>query len=279
MTTFGKKLATMLVAGSLALAGIVGCAPSTPATPQVASTADLIEQYNSKAAVDNYHMDLTMDIALTDGSQNATNMDVTCAFDVDKMNTHGTMSIEAMGQNIDTEVYAESGQTSYMQYIGMDYNGQKMWLKQENQGNFLTGSMTDISGLSNATFAATDTGYTLTADGSQMLDAVSSLTGSDLLAGVDPEMVKQVLAGSKITYAFDKECTLTGVSMTMAVDIEGNHMELTFDGKMSNHGKVDPATVAVPDDVKSGAIDATALTGGAAATPSTTGTSSVAAAA
>ncbi len=251
----------MVIAGSLALAGLAGCGGGAKAPT---TTKELVERYEATANKDNYHMDMDYKIDL-DLLGSTMTVDMKGAFDCAGKATHGTMTMNALGQNIEYEMYAEAQDSKYVQYMGTKIGNETTWMSSALDTPFMTESLTKADLLADAEFATTDSGYTLTVPGEKLASALTSMGGGEMLSSLGTD-ASEMFAGSKAIYTFDKDCVLNGLDFTMdyKYDAGGDAsmtvgLKMALNAKISDYGKIDAASVAVPADVKSNAIDTDAI--------------------
>lgn len=260
MKAFGKKLASVLVAGSLALTGLVGCAGG--AAPEPKDATELMALFD-KTEKTNNHAELTMNMSV-DLLGQALEMPITGSFDTVGEKTHGTMTMDlgTLGiDKIEMETYSEKEGDAYIQYMSVDGEN---WIKQTTDAASFTSQITNDDILASGEFSKTDSGYQITVTGDKLMGAISAATGGaeDSLLGGD-EAVLEALKGTNAVFVFDKDAQIASVTMDMdmgADDATGSSasVKLSLDVKFSNHGKIEVSTVTVPDTIKSGATDLTA---------------------
>lgn len=260
MKAFGKKLASVLVAGSLALTGLVGCAGG--AAPEPKDATELMALFD-KTEKTNNHAELTMNMSV-DLLGQALEMPITGSFDTVDEKTHGTMTMDlgTLGiDKIEMETYSEKEGDAYIQYMSVDGEN---WIKQTTDAASFTSQITNDDILASGEFAKTDNGYQITVTGDKLMGVISAATGGaeDSLLGGD-EAVLEALKGTNAVFSFDKDAQITSVTMDMDMGADGAtgssaSVKLSLDVKFSNHGKIEVSTVTVPDTIKSGATDLTA---------------------
>ena len=272
---FGKRIATFVVAGTMMLGTLVGCGgnqqqaggDAQPAQPAAYTSAkEVIDAFQANKDSKNCHM--VMDMSMT---MKAAEMElpITVKSDMDVVNdnTHGTMDMNMMGQDVKVEMYAVKEGSKYTTYTGSDLGGEKTWTKGEAETNPTSG-VADFGDIDKAEFEATDTGYKITLPGDQIANTLTSASGGqDMFANMDPsvaEAFKKSLANSKIVYNFDKDCLLQDMSFDGNFDLsqgsgedaQAASMTLSLKATFSNYGKIDPKVVEVPADVVANATDA-----------------------
>lgn len=262
MTTFGKRLTSMLVAGSLALTGLVGCGQQ--AQPEPTSAQELIARYEENENHDNFHMDMDMTFAV-DLFGAAMEMPIKGSFDVVGEDSHGTLSMDMSSLGIDkyeAETYMTKDGDSYVQYTGVDEDGTKSWTTSTLESGSFTQELTSADLLKDAEFTkledASVGAYQLTIPGTKFVEALSSMGGeTESLLGSEQEAMADALKDSEARFVFDKDCMLTSIAMNLDMSYESEEaaevsasIGLNTTMTLSNYGKIDAASVAVPEEVK-----------------------------
>ncbi|MDO4796677.1 MAG: hypothetical protein Q4A01_01520 [Coriobacteriales bacterium] len=287
---FGKRFATIIVAGTMVLGTLAGCGATTAnngdanvseekaAAP--ASAQEVFDAYQANENSKNYHMDLDMSMNVK-AAEMEIPISIKMGSDVVVENSHGDMTMNMAGQDVKAEMYTTKQGDKYIVYTGTDLGGEKTWIKQSTTTN-MSDSVADIKGLEKAEFEVTDTGYKITVPGEQISELLSSASGGqDLFASMGEEAaasMKKSLADSKIVYNFDKECLLRDMTFDCNIEYTAGSgdsaqtatMELKFNAVMDNYGKIEPKSVEVPEDVKTNAIDADEATATTEETTTTT---------
>lgn len=278
MFAFAKRTATLVVAGTLALGGLVGCGPAEPT-----NTQELLERYSHAENYGNYHAVLDCDIEVSLFGQT---MPLTAKLDLNSFNdaAHGNMTTSIMGEEAQSEIYMEKDGEQFMQYVSTTSADETMWTKSELDGGSLTSELTSQDLLKDATFAKTDNGYTLTITGDKLFEAmeVSNNEMFSMLSQLGDDSMKDELAAHDAVFTFDKDCMLTGIDYAFDYDYEYDasstqgggssddssdssslplsmSTSMTIKVSIDGYGTVKAEDVAVPDDVKKDAVDTGSL--------------------
>lgn len=265
MTGIGKRIASALVTGVLALAGITACgAQQGPAAPTNAQ--ELLARYEAAENHDNYHLDMDMAIKL-DILGSSLEMPITASYDVAGTDSHGTMSMDLsslLGEPITTETYATKEDAGYVQYVNA---GDETWIKTTAETGDLASNLTSADLFKDAKFNALGTSdaeaYELIISGQQLLDALGQLgETATALDGTDDAAANDMLANSEVHYVFSKDCLPSSLSLELSYEATDGEedglsagMGLTVKATFSAFGTIDAASVKVPDDVASKATD------------------------
>ena len=265
MASIGKRIASMLVAGSLALVGLAGCGAQQAAAPTTA--AELLAQYEANANKDNFHLDLDLAIDMDVLGQELS-MPAEGSYDVADQAMHGimTMDLSALGSDDQRiEIYTEEEGDATTQYMT---DGSGTWYASTLESSLFTERLTSTDLLSDAEFEAVsgdDTAaYRLTIPGATLMEALSSsgVDADSLLSGLGDE-VTDALADTEAVYYFDKDCLLTGIHMDFDYNYDTSDdssltlsLSMGIDCELGSYGKIDAAAVAVPSEVKEGAVSA-----------------------
>ncbi len=275
----GRKLLGLAMGLTLAFT-LTGCqgqgsagdavAPAVDNTPKTAE--EVYKQYKDQKQ-ENYKLSGTMDVKMSGGDAqgNTVEMPLTESMDMDWAGdfSHAniTMEMTYQGQTIsqDTEMYTDASGDQAVIYVKDPSTGS--WVKTTSaksdsswQGDI---ELSDDA-LKNADFQTTDDGYKVTV---AFADIMSSEEGestfSQMLKNtsgvVDEKELKKMVADTKMTLNFDKDCKLVSMKVDdMSLTLQGGAAKADYkmDFTFSDYGKVDEASAKVPDDVAASAIDA-----------------------
>lgn len=257
MGNFGKKLAGMLLAGSLALGGLVGCGGGA-AAPTTAK--EVYERFEAAANRKNFKMDMSIALDIEALGQSLS-MPITGAYEADGDNVHGTMSVDMSalgGDSMTLETYNVVEDGKMVQYASADGTN---WMTTTTETAGLTTELTNVDLFTDAEFKAEGDTYTLSITGTKLLEALSSM--GDLANTLTQLGGSDMLANTLATFTFDKDCMLTKIEMNMDYDASqaggssgaGATVKMTILANISGYGTVDASSVTVPDEVKSAAIN------------------------
>lgn len=272
MFTFGKRAAAFIAASALALSGLAGCGGG-PAEPTNAQ--ELLERFEQAENHDNFHAVLDYDVEMNVLGQSipiTIKMDMDCAGEA----AHGDLTMSGMGQEMASELYVEKDGDTYMQYSSTGEGDDVTWAKSEVDSSAIE-SLTDEELLADAEFAKTDDGYTLTVPGDKLMEAMaaSGADMSELFDSLGDDSLKDALADADAVYTFDSDCMLTGFTYDLDFDYDYSadadadadadstaaltmNMKMSITMTVSDYGSVKAEDVAVPEDVKKSAGEASA---------------------
>ena len=255
MKSISQRLWGIALAGMLAVGGLSACnmGPTT--------TADLLAAYEKAENRDSYHSVSTVTLGSDDGDQ----IKIESTTDVAQDNSHSTTTADMFGISTTSEGYVEKAEgedAGYVSYTSVELAGAKLWAKSKTTAVSNVGALTDTTVLSDAEFAKTDTGYTLSVPAEKVY---SALTGTDVtyegLKELAGEGLADALNSSKATYTFDQNCLLTQISCPVTyekTDEAGtvtSSVNLNFDFTVSDYGTIKAEDLAVPADVSGEAVD------------------------
>jgi hypothetical protein len=189
--------------------------------------------------------------------------------------THGTTETNTFGSFVNSELYLVKNEKNYTRYLCYNpKDANPTWTKTDVAESLLTNLTTSQDILKNSEFSKVDNGYQIIVSGQDVLNALSA-SGTNVVdtlktvTGGNEDIVKAV-DNSKGTLTFDKDCYLTGI--IYSVDVTGNNstnssssgstldfslsagITLNVDAKISNYGKVDASSVALPNSIRDGAV-------------------------
>lgn len=273
MASFKTRFASLIVAGSLMLTGLAGCAQGGAAA-EPTSTKEVLERYVANPNKDNYHMDMDMTIGLSMLGSNL-DMPMKGSFDVADGSAHGTLTADMsalLGTSYDTELYVEKNGDTFTQYTSDKTTGETKWTSSVLSDGFFASNVTSDSLLEEAEFSKADgdAGYKLTIPGDKLVGALSEMGGDagQVLNSESNKEIMDALGKSNVDFMFDKDCLLKSIGMDFDYDMSQTSGSTTVQASMaidlamnfSNYGKVDAASIAVPANVKSAAVSTTTST-------------------
>ena len=267
MHNLTRRIVCLAMTGTLALAGLAGCGGQGGlVAKEPSSAAELAEMNEKTAGTHNYHFEGDFDININVMGQ-AFPIKATVGGDYADGNTHITSVMDIIGQKQENEMYIVKEGDSYVQYSSSKTDDKTQWSKMPIGAN-PTDSFSSKELLSAGEFSKDGDNYTISLTGAQVWDAIvrSDKDLENALKDVNTADLRQSLENCKVAYTFDKAANNT--SQTLNIDYSaksefaGQPIEMSIkvagDIKLSNHGKVDASKVAVPEGVKSSAVDATA---------------------
>lgn len=266
MNTLGKRIASVFVAGTLVLGGLVGCGQ---AATEPTSAKEVFEAYNANENKDNCHMDADLDISV---AASGFTMGITGTYSADMASgaSHADFEMSMLGQDVKTEMYVATEGEKTNVYSGTKIGDEVVWTKTETDTAQIKDAITKVDDLEGAEFAKNDTGYTVTTTADKLLDLLNSLPeDQNPLAAIgadDAAKMQDMLKNIKIEYVFDKECLLTAANITGSITQEVGEgdskttMDIVVDVKsaFNSYGEIDATLLAVPEDVKAEADKAAA---------------------
>lgn len=236
MSSFGRRLAGILLAGSLALTGLVGC--NGAIVPAPTTTQEVLMHYEESDKKDNYHMDLDWQIAVSAMGRRLA-IPITGSFDTTEDVAHGIVSMDmtALGnESTDIEMYSEQQGDTAILYASFSTDPNK-WVALTLKDDFLLQRLTSEDLLANASFSATDDGYVLSIPASELLEILADVGANSPITGsLSESQLRDAFKDAVMTYTFDKACLLTSIDMSFTYQY---------------------GTAAIAEDTTGGAADAT----------------------
>lgn len=281
MHCIAKKTAVLFVTVAMTLGGLAGCGLFAPHSAQ-----DVLMRYADRADRGNYVADGKLEMVFgVLGQELSLNMDVDA--EVRDEALHATTASTIFGANVGAEYYLQKDGDDSVLYSSAGEGDDAVWTKSmlgdkskedggsegDSTGNgditsALDGLLFAQKVLEKTAFAETDEGYELTVPGTALLDAIdSSEDAKKLVKDVDQQTLKDVLEDATIVLDFNKDCKLTHLALSVAMDSAQNTFDLDMSCKVSSdftisgYGSVDEAAVTVPDAVKKNAVDLDDLAG------------------
>ena len=268
MFDMGKRFICAALTSSLAICGLTACVAQPPKNAK-----ELIERFNANNDHGNYsaetQLSVSMDALGTSGTINYTE-----SANVAGDNAHATITTGlSESDQSKSEMYVEKDKDGkYNTYTSAQIGDTTVWYKLTTDSGLLCKTLIENPALSEANFETTNDGYNLVLSGSTFADTITgtqnSLTNS--LGGSLAEGVKSALSGADIVYSYNKNCMLTGITYKVSSNSNDNSQstegnETMFSGSIElnaavkDYGKTDAKVTAIPENVKSEAIDATSL--------------------
>ena len=267
MHNLTRQIVCLAMTGTLAIASLAGCGgPEGLATQQPSSAAELAEMNEKTAGARNYHFEGDFDLSLNVMGQ-AFPLKATVGGDYAEGNTHITSAMDVLGQKQESEMYLVKENGSYVQYSSTKTDGTTQWSKMPIGSNPVD-SFSSKELLSAGEYSKDGDGYTVSLTGAQIWNAIVG-SNKDLetaLKDVNTADLQKSLENCKVAFKYDNAANNTSQTLNfnygttsefMGQTVETN-IKITGDMKLTNHGKVDASKVAVPESVKSSAVDATA---------------------
>lgn len=269
MHNLKRQIVCLAVTGSLAIAGLAGCAQAgqVAQTKEPSSATELAEVNEKTPGAKNYHFEGDLEVNVDIMGQ-ALPVKASVGGDTVDGNTHLSMTTEIMGEKQQNETYLVKEGNSFVSYSCSKTDGEaQQWGKMEIGSNPID-SLTSKSLLSEGELSKDGDAYAITLTGEQVLNAIAS-TDKDLenaLKDAGATDLRNALKNCKLVFAYDKAANNTSQSASFDYgtksELMGQSVEMSIklaaNMKLTNHGKVDASKVAVPDSVKSSAVDATA---------------------
>ncbi len=249
MKLLGKRMASVVLAGSLVLTGLAGCGGSQPAqeeqteatSEQTAATTEqeaeqedagpktaneLILLYKQNGNTNNEHVDFNMDFTFSDDSTstdeygyedtsaNGISIKTVASLDCAGDNAHGTLTASALGEETTKELYYTKSGTKYVTYSSTD-NG-TTWTKDESDQNVIpSDDLTMDTLMSQGELAKTSTGYTLTVPGNLLMQSLSGDLGLGENA-TNSQQLMESFKNSSAVYVFNNDYQLVDVTFNAA---------------------------------------------------------------
>lgn len=272
-----KKKLTMLAAALaliIGMAGLVAGCGGGSSEPQITDAASLAAaNQEAQSTVESYHMDMDMNMDMTlrmDGIQEVMGTDsltmpmtMTMSMDSGKQTAHATSNtkMELMGQSLDqnAEMYIDIENAVTFSKA----EGTEQWIKSQTDSSMsdMMNSMADMSAemLSQADFAETDSGYTLTLDAAVMGEAIKETNLFDSYSSAGMEFQEFNIDGGELIYTFDKDSVLVtkiemkAVNVKARGDMQGTVVDMqvpiTTTLDYSQYGEIDPEVYKIPEEV------------------------------
>lgn len=218
MLGFAKKVVAFSTAVVMMAGGLVGCGSAAPKSAQ-----ELFALYEKVENRDNYKLDAKVEMTIGVLGQEFT-IDVDELMDVAGDSSHGTMVTSAFGQNVESEVYGEVVDGSYVQYSSTGVGEDASWTKTTTDiANSALGTSMDSlvtkDMLADAEFSVTDTGYTVTIPGSSFMKVLeNNQEYATMLSSVGGEGFEAALNNSVAVIDFDKEYKIVGLTFDVTMD-------------------------------------------------------------
>lgn len=277
MHNLKRRIVCLAMTGTLAIAGLAGCAGQAgqvAQTKEPSSASELAELCEKSSGAKNHHFEGDIEISLNVVGQ-ALPMKASVGGDVVDDNAHFTMTMELMGEKQQNETYIVKEGNSYVQYSSSktessasktDGNAQQ-WSKSTSSSNPI-GSLSSKSLLSEGEFSKDGDAYTITLTGEQVMNALIG-NDKDLEKDINDATtteLRDALKNGKLVFAFDKDGNPTSENANFEYAVKSEmlgqqvdmNIKVAANVKLSNQGKVDASKVAVPENVKSNAVDASA---------------------
>lgn len=268
MLEYGKRVVCAALAGVLAVGGLAACVAQPPKDAK-----ELVERFNATNDHNNYtaetHLAVTMDALGTSGTISYTE-NAKVAGD----NAYATVLTGLSDNKEDkTEMYVEkAADGKYNTYSSSQIGDTTVWYKLTSDASLLCKTLIESAPLSEAKLETTGKGYDLVLPGSAFAETLAGSKNnvSNTLGSAVTDGIKSALSGSDLVYSFDKSCKLTGIAYKISTDAndgsqsaEGNDAmvsgSIELDVTVKDYGKTDAKQTAIPENVKSEAIDATSL--------------------
>lgn len=276
-----RRIVCLAMTGTLAIAGLAGCsgqAGQTALTKEPSSAAELAEMNEKTPGAKNYHFEGDFEISLNIMGQ-AIPVKASVEGDTADGNSHLTMTTEFMEEKQENEMYFVKEGNSYVQYSSSKAGDSasktadetQQWSKMGIDANPID-SLSSKGLLSEGEFSKDGDAYTITLTGEQVLKGIASADKdfenalNEALKDSSAADLQSALKNSKLVFTFDKAMNNTAESLNFDYgtksEVAGQKVEMNIklgaNMKLTNHGKVDSSKVSVPENVKSGAVDATA---------------------
>ena len=251
----------------LAISGLAGCGGQTESTTQTegpSTAAELAEMYVETAGARSYHFEGKGEFSLNIMDQSLP-MRVVIGGDYVDGNTHLTLGMEYMSELSVQEMYIAREGDSYIKYVSSKTDDKTQWEKTPIGSNPLN-VLSSKELLSAGEFSKDGDGYAVTLTGMQVMDAMmrSDKDLENALKDVSTADLQKSLEDCKVVFAFDKAANNTSWSLSYEYVPNGPGSQIiktsytaSANVKVAGHGKIDASKVALPESVKSSAVDAT----------------------
>ncbi len=247
-------------------AGLFGC--SSVGAP--ATTEELLLRYVANENVDNFEAKVNVDLSVNALGVRAV---VPVKADLRTANNvaHGTIEVDLSSlntRNYTMEVYAELLDDAINCYIGTP-SGQdtewKLW-KINTSSKIDIFTVTDLLSSSELTLIANDSDpevcYELATPTSKVLETAFNVAADPVQAGGmgEQDMIDAV-SNDKVRVGFTKDCLMRSLNTSALFTLksaETNNvmvrMGIDVAATLDEYGKIDPAEVAIPNEVRQGAV-------------------------
>ena len=256
MATMMRRLVGATLAGVLALTSLAGC-DSKPKT-----TAELLERFGQFEQKDNYHFDRTITLGSADGES----IELVSTGDVAGGLSHVKTQGNLFGVSLGFDTYCEPAEQGYTDFVSTEVAGKTLWMRKAAQKSQDLSALVAPEVIGDAEFAGSESGYTLTIPADKF---VSAMTGSDMtvetLSQSTENSLANAMADAKAVYEFDSDAHLTGISCSATITENAEDGTVTSETPtsvtytVSGYGTIEEAGVAVPEQVRTEAVDLDAI--------------------
>ena len=269
-----------LLLGALVLVGLVGCSDTRPP----ATTEGLLVRYVANENVDNFAANAEVDLSVTAMGVRA-RIPVLLDMDVAGDAAHGTATVDLSSlntRNYVMEAYIEQTDNSIDCYLGRKFKKRpttwRKWTIDTTSSVDIT-TLTDLLSVSEFTTVAKDSdeqvAYELTVPSSLVLKTAFKIAKNPVeVAGMDEQGLIDAVGNDKVRVDFSKDCLLRSITVSELFNFKSEQTNdlqvkvgLDASAIFEGYGTIDPASVAVPDEVRESAtptdapIDLTELLG------------------
>lgn len=255
-----------LIICAAVLVGLSGCGQKrAPAT-----TEELLVRYVANENVNNYKGKVNVSLNASALGISA-KIPVTADVEAAGNTAHGTLTIDLGSldtRNFQTEFYAELQDKNiecYLKAPGKKGEWRHWTIKMTSGIDIFT--ITDLLSASELTKMAKSTdekvAFELTVPTAKVLETAFDLADEPCeVAGMDEQGMLDAVKTDKIRVDFDDDCLLHSATGNVLLEFKSAatnnfavKIALEANAVFDDYGTVDPASVAIPDKVKNGAID------------------------
>lgn len=263
-----NQIKRILVAFLALLTALELCGCSAFGAP--ATTEELLVRYVANDDVDNFSAQVQVDLSVNALGVRATipvTADVRAANNV----AHGTIRVDLSSldtRDYEMELYAELLDDALHCYLGTT-DGKtttwKLWTVDTTSKIDIT-TVVDLLSASEITIIAKDSdpqvSYELTVPTAKVLETTFDVTaGTAEVAGMDERGMIEAVGKDKVRVGFTQDCLVrsldTGALLSLR-SAETNNVEVRMgidvSATLGDYGKIDPAEVAIPNDVRDAAV-------------------------
>ncbi|MBR3159013.1 MAG: hypothetical protein IKF14_07895 [Atopobiaceae bacterium] len=246
--------------------GMCGCSAfGAPAT-----TEELLVRYVANENVDNFSARVDVGLNVNTLGMRAI-IPITASLRTADNTAHGTIQVGLSSldtRDYEIEFYAELLDDVLNYYIGTPQGEQTTWklwtVDMTSKIDIFT--ITDLLSASELTLISKDADslvrYELSVPAEKILQTVFDVTaGSAEVGGMDEQGMLDAVASDKVRTGFTEECLMRSLDTAVLLTFksaETNNVEvrtgIDISSTLDDYGKVEPADVAIPDEVRDAAV-------------------------
>ena len=260
------KRAAMVLLAFVLVVGLWGCSGlGVPAT-----TEELLVRYVANEDVDNFSAEVNVGMNVNALGVRAT-VPTTTHLRAANNTAHGTIEVDLSAldtRNYTMEFYAELLDDALNCYIGTpngDATTWKLW-KIDMTSKIDIRTITELLSASELTVIAKDSddkvAYELTVPTAKVLETTFDITaGSAELGGLNEQGILDAVGKDKVRVGFTEDCLMRSIDSRAMLTFKGAETNnvvvrtgIDVSATLDDYGKVDPAEVAIPNEVREAAV-------------------------